>query len=106
MNFNGTVVVTYKVCDPSGLCDTATLTITVSPVNDAPIATNSQGKDLRRASYYVDSADRYLKLFNLAMSGANAVELGDVNNAAVIARGIYTASKISSKFASAFVPGP
>ena len=65
-----------------------------------------QGKDLPRASYYVDSADRYLKLFNLAMSGANAVELGDVNNAAVIARGIYTASKISSKFASAFVPGP
>lgn len=65
-----------------------------------------QGKDLQRASYYVDSADRYLKLFNLAMSGANAVELGDVNNAAIIASGIYTASKISSKFAAAFVPGP
>jgi hypothetical protein len=37
-NFNGTVVVTYQVCDPSGLCSSATLTITVTPVNDAPIA--------------------------------------------------------------------
>ena len=41
INFNGTVVVTYQVCDPSGACDTATLTITVTPVNDAPVAVNS-----------------------------------------------------------------
>jgi large repetitive protein len=40
LNFNGSTVVTYKVCDPSGLCDTATLTITVNPVNDAPVAQN------------------------------------------------------------------
>ena len=40
-NFNGIVNVDYKVCDPSGLCDTATLTITVTPVNDAPQANNN-----------------------------------------------------------------
>jgi large repetitive protein len=40
LNFNGSTIVTYKVCDPSGLCDTATLTITVNPINDAPVATN------------------------------------------------------------------
>ena len=39
-NFNGVVVVTYQVCNASGLCDTTTLTITVNPVNDAPIATS------------------------------------------------------------------
>lgn len=39
-NFNGTVSVDYKVCDPSGACDTATLIITVNAVNDAPIAVN------------------------------------------------------------------
>jgi large repetitive protein len=39
-NFNGTVTVDYKVCDPSGACDTATLTINVIPVNDAPVAVN------------------------------------------------------------------
>ena len=29
---------TYEVCDPSGACDTATVTVTVTPVNDAPPA--------------------------------------------------------------------
>ena len=37
-NFNGNVVISYTVCDTSGACDTATLTITVNPVNDAPVA--------------------------------------------------------------------
>ena len=41
LNFTGTVVVTYKVCDIGGLCDTATLTLTFSPVNDAPVARDS-----------------------------------------------------------------
>ena len=41
-NFNGTDTFTYQVCD-SGIplpasCDTATVTVTVTPVNDAPIA--------------------------------------------------------------------
>ena len=36
-DFNGVVVVTYEVCDATK-CDTATLTITVIPINDAPIA--------------------------------------------------------------------
>ena len=40
LNFNGTVTISYAVCDPSGLCDTASLTITVSAVNDAPVAVN------------------------------------------------------------------
>jgi large repetitive protein len=41
-NFNGTDTLVYKVCDngtPS-LCDTAILVITVTPVNDPPIAIN------------------------------------------------------------------
>ena len=39
-NWFGTDTFTYQVCDngtPS-LCDTATVTITVNPVNDAPVA--------------------------------------------------------------------
>ncbi|SFO78012.1 VCBS repeat-containing protein, partial [Chitinophaga sp. YR627] len=37
-NFNGTVTFTYLACDNGtpGLCDTGTVTITVTPVNDAP----------------------------------------------------------------------
>ncbi len=35
-NFNGTEVITYSICDDAGACDTATVTITVTPVNDPP----------------------------------------------------------------------
>lgn len=37
-DFNGTDVVVYEVCDEDGLCDTASMTITVAPINDTPIA--------------------------------------------------------------------
>ena len=41
-NYNGLDTLIYKVCDNGTptLCDTATLIITVTPVNDAPVATN------------------------------------------------------------------
>ncbi|HEX7366833.1 MAG TPA: Ig-like domain-containing protein, partial [Pelobium sp.] len=37
-DFSGTVTFDYQVCDNKGLCDQATVTIVVSPLNDAPIA--------------------------------------------------------------------
>jgi VCBS repeat-containing protein len=37
-DFCGTDSFTYQACDPSGACDTATVTITVTCVNDAPVA--------------------------------------------------------------------
>ena len=37
-DFNGTDTITYTVKDPSGLTDTGTITVTVTPVNDAPVA--------------------------------------------------------------------
>ncbi|ELB2105616.1 tandem-95 repeat protein, partial [Vibrio parahaemolyticus] len=37
-NFNGTDSFTYQACDSLGECSSATVMITVSPVNDAPIA--------------------------------------------------------------------
>ncbi len=40
LNFNGVDSVHYKVCDYLGLCDTATIIVTVSSVNDAPVAVN------------------------------------------------------------------
>jgi len=36
--FNGADTFTYEVCDPSGLCDTATVTVDVLPVPDPPVA--------------------------------------------------------------------
>ncbi|MCF2870611.1 cadherin-like domain-containing protein [Octadecabacter sp. G9-8] len=37
-NFNGDTTITYTVEDPDGNSDTATVTVTVNPVNDAPEA--------------------------------------------------------------------
>ncbi|TKB95794.1 Ig-like domain-containing protein, partial [Pedobacter cryophilus] len=43
-NFSGIITFIYQVCDPSGACDQATVTITVSPVNDPPIAEDDRFK--------------------------------------------------------------
>ena len=37
-NYNGPDTITYVVRDPSGNTDTSTVTVTVDPVNDAPVA--------------------------------------------------------------------
>jgi len=39
-DFNGTDVFTYQVCDTTGFCATASVVVTVDPVNDAPVAVN------------------------------------------------------------------
>ncbi|HNW76687.1 MAG TPA: Ig-like domain-containing protein, partial [Bacteroidales bacterium] len=40
LNYYGTDTFTYMVCDADALCDTATVTITVNPVNDPPVTYN------------------------------------------------------------------
>jgi gliding motility-associated-like protein len=37
-NFNGTDSFVYSACDPTPICDIATVTITVTPVTDVPVA--------------------------------------------------------------------
>ena len=44
-DWNGSDSLVYEVCDVDGACDTATVAITVAPVNDAPIVTGP-GVDL------------------------------------------------------------
>ena len=39
-NFNGTDTFTYEICDSLGVCDTATVTVEVNPVDDPPVAGN------------------------------------------------------------------
>ncbi|MFA7274273.1 MAG: Ig-like domain-containing protein [Crocinitomicaceae bacterium] len=41
LNYNGSAVIPYQLCDASGACDTALITFVVTPVNDAP----SQGNE-------------------------------------------------------------
>jgi HD-GYP domain-containing protein (c-di-GMP phosphodiesterase class II) len=37
-DFNGTDAFSYRVCDTRGRCDTAVVTVTITPVNDPPLA--------------------------------------------------------------------
>ncbi|MCU0439968.1 MAG: Ig-like domain-containing protein [Raineya sp.] len=47
-NFNGVVSFTYKVCDPQNNCSaTATVSITVNPINDAPIALDDNANTIQ-----------------------------------------------------------
>ena len=36
-DWSGVATFEYELCDASGLCDTATVTVTVTPINDAPV---------------------------------------------------------------------
>ena len=45
-NYNGTAVIPYNLCDPSGACDLANITFVVSAVNDAPVANDDNGAGL------------------------------------------------------------
>ncbi len=38
-NYNGTDTFIYEICDSGNLCDTAVVDVTITPVNDPPIAT-------------------------------------------------------------------
>ena len=49
-NYNGTVDLNYTVTDPSGESDTATHTITVTPVNDDPVANDSSSTQTEDSS--------------------------------------------------------
>jgi VCBS repeat-containing protein len=41
-NFNGTDTFSYRLCDVDGDCDTATVVITVTPVDDFPVAVSDR----------------------------------------------------------------
>ncbi|MFK7755460.1 MAG: Ig-like domain-containing protein, partial [Flavobacteriales bacterium] len=56
-NFNGTDTFEYQVCDDEGSCDTETVTVTVTPVNDAPVADNDSASVDQDGSVDIDVLD-------------------------------------------------
>ena len=55
-NFYGTVIVVYQACDPQFVCDQATLTINVFPVNTAPVAVDDSVNVTINETYTGDAA--------------------------------------------------
>ena len=53
-DYDGADSFVYQVCDPSGLCASGTVTLTVAPVNDTPIATDFTGYVDQDASAVLD----------------------------------------------------
>ena len=53
-DFSGTDTFTYTVEDPAGLADSATITVTVTPVNDAPVAVDDEATTLEEQPVTID----------------------------------------------------
>ena len=53
-NFNGTDTISYTISDGNGGSDTATVIVTVNPVNDAPVAVNDAASVNEDASVSID----------------------------------------------------
>jgi hypothetical protein len=53
LNFNGTDVFAYQVCDNNAACATATVTVTVNPVNDPPVAVADSASTAEDTSEYI-----------------------------------------------------
>ena len=53
-DFNGSDGFVYEVCDTLGLCDTATVTVTVTAVNDPPVASDDVAVTLEDTAVTVD----------------------------------------------------
>ncbi len=49
-DFNGPDTFTYEVCDAQGECDTATVTVNVTPTNDAPVVRDDFGSTAAAAA--------------------------------------------------------
>ncbi len=53
-DYNGADSICVKVCDAAGACDNVTLSIMVTPVNDAPTATNDETNGLQDFPFTID----------------------------------------------------
>ena len=51
---NGGDSFTYDICDLGGLCDTATVTIIINPVNDAPVALDDSAETVEDTPVTID----------------------------------------------------
>ncbi|MDB4374531.1 tandem-95 repeat protein [bacterium] len=54
LNFNGSETFTYSISDGKDGSDTATVTVDVTPVNDAPVASNDNGSTLAGNAVTID----------------------------------------------------
>ena len=56
-NFNGTNTFTYEICDSLNVCDTATVTVEVNPVDDPPVAVDDTASVAEDGSVTIDVPD-------------------------------------------------
>jgi len=55
-DFNGTDSFVYEICDTYGLCDTATVSVTVDPVADSPVANDDPVSTIEDTPLAIDVA--------------------------------------------------
>jgi len=52
--YDGTATFGYQICDDTSLCDTATVTITINPVNENPIAVDDSATTSTNTDVIID----------------------------------------------------
>jgi VCBS repeat-containing protein len=55
-NYSGPDSFTYEICDTAGACDTATVTVTVNPVADPPVANDDEASTIEDTPVVMDVA--------------------------------------------------
>jgi len=85
-NFNGSDLFDYEVCDDGlpSLCNTATVTITVNPINDAPTVVGesvSTNEDIAISNYNIISNDSDIDGNAISI---NTTPISDVSNGTLV----------------------
>jgi hypothetical protein len=79
-DFNGPDSFVYEICDTLGACATATVSITIDPVNDPPVANNDSASTPEDTGVTIDvAANDTDPEFNLDPATANTVCAGCAN---------------------------
>jgi hypothetical protein len=82
-NYNGTDSFDYRICDTDGLCNTATVTITVNPVNDPPMANDDHATTPEDTPVTIPSADNDSDQDG-NLDPFSVIVLGDPSNGSII----------------------
>ncbi|UCD99351.1 MAG: tandem-95 repeat protein [Chloroflexota bacterium] len=90
-NWHGTDVFTYTICDPSGACDDASVTIEVLPVNDPPVASDDAATTAEEAPVVISVASNDIDVDgNLVATSAAPISVPANGSLAINSDGSFT----------------
>ncbi len=83
-NVNGADSFTYEVCDTDGYCDQATVNITITPVNDAPIVTTDSYSTNEDTPFNMNVLENDADIENAVVPASIQIETSTINGTLTI----------------------